>query len=101
MQKDKRNRRRRRLRREHDPAGMIVEPPDRERGAEPLFRVVYIIDVHAGDRQEAARYVHRIMSDPESQPPVLHVIEHNGRATMIDLSGEGKQRATRVPNKHF
>ncbi|MCE9554992.1 MAG: hypothetical protein K8T91_16680 [Planctomycetes bacterium] len=83
-----------RLNPEHEPAGMIIKPPDRERGPEPLFRVVYIVDVNSGDRHEAARYAHRIMADPKSQPPVLHVIEHTGRATLVDLSEEGQGRRT-------
>ena len=29
--------------------GLKIEPPPEERGNEPLFRVVYIIDVNAGD----------------------------------------------------
>jgi hypothetical protein len=64
----------------------MIEPPPEERGDEPLFRVVYIIDVNAGDVREAAEYTHRIMTDPDSLPPVLHVIDFKGDSTEVDLS---------------
>jgi hypothetical protein len=47
---------------------------------------VYIIDVNSGDIREAAEYTHRIMSDPESMRPVLHVIDSKGNSTEVDLS---------------
>jgi len=68
--------------------GLVIEPPDRESGAEPLFRVVYVIDVNAATTIEAARQVHTLMADPESQPPVLEVIDHRGKTVSIDLSEE-------------
>ena len=63
-----------------------IDPPPEEKGDEPLFRVVYVIDVNAGDVREAAEYTHRIMTDPDSLPPVLHVIDFKGNSTEIDLS---------------
>ena len=66
--------------------GLRIEPPPKEKGDEPLFRVVYIIDVNSGDVREAAEYTHRIMTDPESLPPVLHVIDSKGKSTEVDLS---------------
>jgi hypothetical protein len=66
--------------------GLKIDPPPKEEGDEPLFRVVYIIDVNSGDIREAAEYTHRIMSDPESMRPVLHVIDSNGKSTEVDLS---------------
>ena len=68
--------------------GLAIEPPHEERGYEPLFRVAYVIDVNATGPSEAARQTHRIMSDPESQPPVLEVIDHRGKTVSIDLSEE-------------
>jgi len=65
-----------------------VEPPPRERGVENLYRVVYIIDVNAADPKEAAGFTHQIMTDPDSLPPVLHVIDGNGKSIEIDLSKE-------------
>ncbi len=66
--------------------GLKIDPPPNEKGDEPLFRVVYIIDVNAGDIREAAEYTHRIMSDPESLRPLLHVIDFKGNSTEVDLS---------------
>ena len=69
--------------------GLIIDPPPEDKGDEPLFRVVYIIDVNAADVHEAAEYTHMIMSDPSSLPPVLHIISHKGETTTVDLSGDG------------
>lgn len=68
--------------------GLVIDPPHREGGDEPLFRVVYIIDVNATGPLAAARQVHRIMTDPESQPPVLDVLNDRGMVVSIDLSEE-------------
>ena len=66
--------------------GLKIEPPPKEKNDEPLFRVVYVIDVNSGDIREAAEYTHRIMTDPHSLLPVLHVIDFNGKSTQVDLS---------------
>jgi len=66
--------------------GLKIDPPPEEKGNEPLFCVVYIIDVNAGDVREAAEYTHRIMTDPDSLRPVLHVIDSKGNSTEVDLS---------------
>ena len=66
--------------------GLKIDPPPEETGDEPLFRVVYMIDVNSGDAREAAEYTHRIMTDPDSLRPVLHVVDSNGRVTEVDLS---------------
>jgi len=66
--------------------GLKIDPPPKEKGDEPLFRVVYIIDVNSSDICEAAEYTHRIMSDPNSLRPVLHVIDSKGNSTEVDLS---------------
>jgi hypothetical protein len=71
--------------------GLVIEPPHSERGDEPLYRVVYVIDANAKDPREAAEQVHRIMMDMvrhDSQAPVLEVIDHKGRSLSIDLSEE-------------
>ena len=67
---------------------LSIEPPPKDNGGEPLFRVVYVIDVNAADVQEAAQYTHRILTDPHSLPPVLHVIDYKGNDTVVDLSGQ-------------
>ena len=65
-----------------------IEPPPKESGPEQLYRVVYIIDVNAADPKEAAEYTHRIVTDPDSMPPVLHVSDEGGGRIEIDLSME-------------
>lgn len=72
---------------EQDSDGLTIEPPPEEEGSEePLYRVVYIIDVNAVDVRDAAEYTHRIMTDPASMRPVLHVVDGKGCDTVIDLS---------------
>ncbi len=66
--------------------GLKIEAPPEEIGDEPLFRVVYVIDVNSADAREAALYTHRIMTDPDSLAPVLQVIDSGGKATEVDLS---------------
>ena len=75
-----------RLNFEEETAGLHIDPPHRESGEEPLFRVVYVIDVNAADAREAAVFTYRIMSDPESLPPVLQVINHTGTIVTVDLN---------------
>ena len=68
------------------PKGLHVDPPPAERGPEPLHRVVYLIDVNAGNPHDAAEQASQIMSDPDSLPPILHVIDRRGRTRTIDLA---------------
>ena len=60
--------------------------PPKENGAEPLFRVVYTIDVNGDSHQKAAEYAYELMADPESMRPVLDVIDDKGSIVRIDLS---------------
>jgi hypothetical protein len=62
-----------------------IAPPPGDAGSQPLFRVVYVIDVNAADPRAAAELVHRIMTDPRSMPPVLQVIDFRGKVVEIDL----------------
>ena len=41
--------------------GLVIEPPPKEKGPEPLYRVAYLIDVNAANVRDAAAYTHRIM----------------------------------------
>jgi hypothetical protein len=66
-------------------AGLLIEPPPEEKGPEPLYRVVYVIDVNADDVREAADSTYRIMTDPEGLRPVLQVIDSKGTTTQIEL----------------
>ena len=65
----------------------MIEPPPTEAGLEPLYRVVYMIDINAKNPRQAAERVHMLMQDPESMPPVLDVLDSHGRRTRVDLSG--------------
>lgn len=66
--------------------GFMIEPPPTEAGLEPLYRVVYMIDINAKNPRQAAERVHTLMQDTESMPPVLDVLDSNGRRTRVDLS---------------
>jgi hypothetical protein len=68
--------------------GLTVAPPPKEKGPEPLYRVVYVIDVNAPNPQQAAERVYEIMKDPQSMRPVLEALEPSGRCTRVDLSQE-------------
>ncbi|MFC1783810.1 hypothetical protein ACFL02_09545 [Planctomycetota bacterium] len=66
--------------------GMTIEPPPVDRGEEPLWRAVYVIDVNAVDAHAAAIEVHLIMRDPDSLAPILDIIDSRGKVTRVDLS---------------
>ena len=63
-----------------------IQPPPKEKGKEPLFRVVYVIDVGAGNVVEAAKIAYEMMRSSDSMPPVLEVIDNKGNRIKIDLS---------------
>ena len=65
---------------------ITIEPPPEDLGIESLYRVVYIIDVNAANPKLAAKCVYRIMTDPNSLPPVLNIINGDGKTVKIDLS---------------
>ena len=68
------------------PLGLTIAPPHEENGEESLFRVVYVIDVNAGNTGKAALSAYQMMKDPESWAPVLDVMDSQGDVTRIDLS---------------
>jgi hypothetical protein len=65
-----------------------IEPPPKDHGSEPLFRIVYTIDVNGDNPQKAAEYAYELMADPESMRPVLDVINDKGSIVRIDLSDD-------------
>jgi hypothetical protein len=73
---------------------MNIEPPPRESGEEQLFRVVYVIDVNVADARQAAEDAHHIMSDPAAMAPILHILDHAGKVTTIDLTRGADPAAT-------
>jgi len=70
------------------PLLLSITPPPDEKG---LFRVVYVIDVGAGDIIEAAMNAYEMMSGSDSLPPVLEVIDNKGNKIKIDLSKENER----------
>jgi hypothetical protein len=68
--------------------GLLISPPPREGKGQPLFRVIYTIDVNGRRPLDAARQAYQIMVDPESWRPVLSVMDRHGRVTRIDLSDQ-------------
>ena len=69
-------------------SGWQIDPPPKENGPEPLYRVVYVIDVNAPDRRRAAERAYAMMSDPASLRPVLHILDYRGGDTIVDLATE-------------
>jgi len=65
---------------------LTIEPPPKETGPEPLYRVVYVIDINAMNPQQAAEHAYDIMQDSQSMRPVLDVMDTSGRKTRVDLS---------------
>jgi hypothetical protein len=63
-----------------------IEPPPKDHGSKPLFRIVYTIDVNGDSPQKAAEYAYELMADPDSMRPALDVIDDKGCAVRIDLS---------------
>jgi hypothetical protein len=63
-----------------------IPPPPVEKGGQPLYRVVFVIDLPAKGPDSAAQQAQDMMSDPDSWPPVLQVIDHRGRSITVDLA---------------
>jgi transcription elongation factor Elf1 len=69
-------------------SGLRIEPPPREKGPEPLYRVIYTIDVNAPNAHKAAERAYEIMRDPASMRPVLHILDCHGHDKVVDLAVE-------------
>jgi len=64
-----------------------IEPPPKDKSEEPLFRVVYVIDVGAADERKAAEIAWRQMMRAEDVfDPVLVIMDSEGKQTKLDLS---------------
>jgi hypothetical protein len=70
--------------------GYHIDPSPKEKGTEPLFRIIYFIDVNASNALEAAKLAHQIMTDSDSMLPVLEVMDWKGKVVTVDLSKELK-----------
>jgi len=63
-----------------------ITPPPKERGENPLYRVIYSIDVGADNERKAAEAAWQMMRAEDAFAPVLVVIDSEGRQTKFDLS---------------
>jgi hypothetical protein len=64
-----------------------IEPPPKDKGTEPLFRVIYVIDVGAADERKAAETAwQQMMRAEDAFDPVMVILDSNGKQTKLDLS---------------
>ncbi|RKY12546.1 MAG: hypothetical protein DRP65_00805 [Planctomycetota bacterium] len=63
-----------------------ISPPPKDSGEEPLFRVVYAIDVNASDEQKAAEQAWQMMRAKDAFEPVMVILDSDGKQTKLDLS---------------
>lgn len=63
-----------------------ITPPPKDSGDEPLFRVVYEIDVNAADERKAAEQAWQLMRVEDAFEPVLVILDSDGKQTELDLS---------------
>lgn len=56
-----------------------ISPPPKDSGQEPLFRVVYTIDVNAVDEQKAAEQAWQMMRAKDAFDPILMVLDAEGK----------------------
>jgi len=63
-----------------------INPPPKDTGEEPLFRVVYAIDVNASDEQKAAEQAWQMMRAKDAFAPILMVLDSEGKQTKLDLT---------------
>jgi len=72
--------------------GLLITWLPKESGPNKLFRVVYVIDVPGSNSLEAAKEAQRIMNDPDSMLPVLHMLLSDGQVETIDLNIAGPRQ---------
>jgi len=63
-----------------------IEPPPKDKGSEPLFRVVYTIDVNAADQRKASEIAWQMMRAEDAFEPILIILDSDGKQTKLDLS---------------
>ena len=64
-----------------------IKPPPKDKGTEPLFRVIYVIDVGATDERKAAEIAwQQMMRAEDAFDPVIVILDSNGKQTKLDLS---------------
>ena len=75
----------------------IMSPP---KVRPPVFRVVYVIDVGAGNVVEAAKRAYAMMTNSDSIPPIVEVMDNRGNKVRIDMSNPDKERKSKCRRKH-
>jgi len=63
-----------------------ISPPPKDKGKEPLFRVIYAIDVGAVDERKAAEAAWQMMRAKDAFEPVMVILDSEGKQTKLDLS---------------
>ena len=63
-----------------------IEPPPKDKGKEPLFRVIYAIDVGAADERKAAETAWQMIRAEDAFEPVMVILDSDGKQTKLDLS---------------
>jgi len=63
-----------------------ISPPPKDKGKEPLFRVIYAIDVGAADERKAAEIAWQMMRAEDAFEPVMVILDSDGKHTKLDLS---------------
>ena len=63
-----------------------IEPPPKDKGTEPLFRVIYAIDVGAADERKAAEAAWQMMRAEDAFEPIMVILDSDGKQTKLDLS---------------
>ena len=63
-----------------------ITPPPKDVGEEPLFRVVYAIDVNACDEQKAAEQAWQMIRAKDAFDPIFMVLDSEGKQTKLDLT---------------
>jgi len=63
-----------------------IEPPPKDKSKEPLFRVIYTIDVGAADERKAAETAWQMMRAEDAFEPILVILDSQGKQTKLDLS---------------
>lgn len=75
------------------PLGFTIDPAPGDDKPQPMYRVVYVIDVSAPNPQKAAESAYQIIMDPSSMKPVLQVLDSKGRSVRMDLSEVKSRKA--------
>lgn len=62
-----------------------IPPPPKDKGKDPLFRVIYAIDVGAANERKAAEIAWQMMRAEDAFDPIMVILESDGKQTKLDL----------------